>query len=60
VQRLRERFGIERLAIVGDRGMISHKAIDSLRALDGVCCLANYFTADLADYFVTLGERFLA
>jgi hypothetical protein len=36
VQRLRERFGIERLAIVGDRGMISHKAIDSLRALDGV------------------------
>jgi hypothetical protein len=24
------------------------------------CCLANYFTADLADYFVTLGERFLA
>jgi hypothetical protein len=36
VQRLREDFGIERLAIVGDRGMISHKAIDSLRELEGV------------------------
>jgi hypothetical protein len=36
VQRLREEFGIERLAIVGDRGMISHKAIDSLRELQGV------------------------
>jgi Transposase DDE domain len=36
VQRLREGFGIERLAIVGDRGMISHKAIDSLRECDGV------------------------
>jgi transposase len=36
VQRLREAFGIERLAIVGDRGMISHQAIDSLRDLAGV------------------------
>jgi Transposase DDE domain len=36
VQRLREEFGIARLAIVGDRGMISHKAIDSLRDVAGV------------------------
>lgn len=36
VQRLRERFGIERLVMVGDRGMISSKAIDELRDLDGV------------------------
>jgi Transposase DDE domain len=36
VERLRERFGIARLAIVGDRGMISHKAIDSLRDMAGV------------------------
>jgi CheY-like chemotaxis protein len=24
------------------------------------CCLADYFTADLSDYFVRLGERSLA
>ena len=36
VQRLRERFGIEQLVMVGDRGMISNKAIDELRELDGV------------------------
>ncbi len=33
VARLREEFGLERLVLVGDRGMISHKAIDSLREL---------------------------
>ena len=31
VQRLREDFGIEQLVMVGDRGMISSKAIDELR-----------------------------
>jgi len=36
VTQLREQFGLERLVLVGDRGMISHKAIDSLRALDGL------------------------
>jgi transposase len=36
VKQLREQFGLERLVLVGDRGMISHKAIDSLRALDGL------------------------
>jgi transposase len=36
VQRLREQFGIEHLVIVGDRGMIGHKAIRELRELDGV------------------------
>jgi transposase len=36
VQRLRERFGIEQLVIVGDRGMIGHKAIEALRELDGI------------------------
>lgn len=36
VQRVREQFGIERLVIVGDRGMISHKSIESLRELQGV------------------------
>jgi hypothetical protein len=36
VKQLREQFGLERLVLVGDRGMISHKAIDSLRALEGI------------------------
>ena len=33
VQQLREQFGIEQLVMVGDRGMISHKAIDELREM---------------------------
>jgi transposase len=36
VQRLRTDFGIERMVMVGDRGMISHKAIDDMRATDGI------------------------
>jgi hypothetical protein len=36
VQRLRSEFGIDTLVIVGDRGMISHKAIAELRGLEGV------------------------
>jgi transposase len=36
VQRLREDFGIEQLVMVGDRGMISNKAIDEMRDSDGI------------------------
>lgn len=36
VQRLRESFGIEQLVMVGDRGMISSKAIAELREIEGV------------------------
>ena len=36
VKRLREDFGIEQLVLVGDRGMISNKAIDELRGSDGI------------------------
>jgi transposase len=36
VKRLRENFGLERLVLVGDRGMISHKAIGELRSLEGL------------------------
>ena len=36
VNQLREQFGLERLVLIGDRGMISHKAIDTLRSLDGL------------------------
>jgi transposase len=36
VRRLREDFGIEQFVLVGDRGMISSKAIKELRETDGV------------------------
>jgi hypothetical protein len=36
VDQLREQFGLKRLVLVGDRGMISHKAIDTLRSLEGL------------------------
>jgi len=36
VHQLRNDFGIEQLVMVGDRGMISNKAIDELRETDGV------------------------
>ena len=36
VKRLREDFGIEQLVMVGDRGMISNKAIDEMREADGI------------------------
>ena len=36
VQRLREQFGIEQLVMVGDRGMISSKAIEEMRETEGV------------------------
>lgn len=36
VQRLRERFGIAQLVMVGDRGMIGRTAIAELREIDGI------------------------
>jgi len=36
VQKVREQFGIRRLVMVGDRGMISQKQIDELSAADGI------------------------
>ena len=36
VKRLREDFGIEQLVMVGDRGMISNKAIEEMRETEGV------------------------
>ena len=36
VHKLRESFGLERLVLVGDRGMISHKAIGELKTLEGM------------------------
>ncbi|GBC58975.1 mobile element protein [Stutzerimonas stutzeri] len=36
VQRLRADFGIERMVMVGDRGMVSQKAIDEMRNAEGI------------------------
>jgi transposase len=36
VQRLRERFGIEQLVMVGDRGMMGHATIAELREMAGI------------------------
>ena len=36
VQRVRERFGLAQVVMVGDRGMVSQKAIDDLRGQGGV------------------------
>lgn len=36
VRRLREDFRLEQMVIVGDRGMISQKAIDEMSELDGI------------------------
>ena len=36
VQRLRREFGIERMVMVGDRGMIAEKAIAAMRESDGI------------------------
>jgi hypothetical protein len=36
VQRLRQDFGIVRMVMVGDRGMISQKAIDEMRDTNGI------------------------
>ncbi len=36
VHQLRQDFGIKRLVMVGDRGMVSHKAIEELRDTDGM------------------------
>ena len=36
VQRVRERFGLTQVVMVGDRGMVSQKAIDELRGQGGI------------------------
>jgi len=41
VEKLRESFGVKSLVLVGDRGMISQKQIDELKALNG----AQWITA---------------
>ncbi len=40
VMKLRQQFGLERVVVVGDRGMISHKAIGELRELEGLAWIS--------------------
>jgi transposase len=47
LKRLREDFGLERLVLVGDRGMISHKAIGELRSLEGLAWITALKSAQI-------------
>jgi hypothetical protein len=47
VQRLRERFGIRDVVIVGDRGMIAQTSIDALKTIDGVAWITALKSAQI-------------
>jgi len=49
VRRVRERFGIEQLVVVGDRGMISQTQITALQGLAGVAWLTALKTGAIRD-----------
>lgn len=61
VQRLRQRFGIERLVMVGDRGVIAQVQIDQLKTLPGVdwiTALRSGAIRRLLDEAIVTGEQF--
>jgi transposase len=47
VRKLQDDFGIKRLALVGDRGMISQKAIDELQQSDGLSWITALKTGQI-------------
>jgi transposase len=47
VARIRAEFGIEQMVVVGDRGMISHKAIEEFKGLSGVAWITAMKNAQL-------------
>jgi transposase len=47
VKRLRERFGIGQLVMVGDRGMISNKSIGEMRETEGIGWITALKTASI-------------
>ena len=52
VEKSRKNFGIDRLVMVGDRGMITNVQIDEMRKLDGIdwiTALKSGAIADLVD-----------
>ena len=60
VNQLREQFGLERLVLIGDRGMISHKAIETLRSLEGLAWItalkSSQIRALVAGWRITVGS----
>jgi transposase len=52
VQKLREDFGIERFVLVGDRGMIAQKQVDTLRDIEGVDWIAALRPAAIKELVV--------
>jgi hypothetical protein len=53
VQRVRDRFGIEQLVVVGDRGMISQTQITALKALAGVDWITALKSGAIRDLVAT-------
>ena len=47
VQRVHKDFGIEQLVMVGDRGMISHKAIQEMRETEGIAWITALKSASI-------------
>ncbi|MEK7232417.1 MAG: IS1634 family transposase [Elusimicrobiota bacterium] len=47
VQKLRTDFGLESVVLVGDRGMISQKAIDELRGVEGLAWITALKTGQI-------------
>lgn len=47
VHKLREDFGIHHMVMVGDRGMVSQKAIDEMRETDGIGWITALKTASI-------------
>jgi len=47
VHKLREDFGIHNMVMVGDRGMVSQKAIDEMRETDGIGWITALKTASI-------------
>lgn len=47
IKHLRETLGVERFVIVGDRGMISQKAIDELRQIEGLAWITALKSASI-------------
>ncbi len=47
VHKLREDFGIAQMVMVGDRGMVSQKAIDEMRETDGIGWITALKTASI-------------
>jgi len=50
VHRMRDDFGIGHLVMVGDRGMVSHKAIAEMRESDGLGWITALKSASICSF----------